>query len=671
MTDDKFILTSLNDENSKHIAGVLGNKTCKKMLDFLADTKEASEQDIAKGLDVPINTIEYNLKKLTKSGLVSKTKNFFWSVKGRKINMYKLAKKHIIISPNKKPNLNYLKSILPVIFVAALLVALIGLVILQEKGIIEPDQSQFKKFNSDIQMRNFIKENSEQYRGGFFEGIGVIGVAKTSAQAETADTSSDYSKTNIQVEGVDEADIVKNDGKYIYVVSGQKVVIVNAYPAEDMEALSEIEFDENIREIFINNDKLIIFSYQDVYIYDVLDKEEPKLEEEIFLDGTYVNSRMIGKYVYIISTKYADRNNPEPPVFIMGTGGASNIYVSEKNIYLTSYNMRYDEKIEETIVHKININKEDIEYIGSGGVPGNVLNQFSMDEFDDYFRIATTSGDFWEGTSMNNLYILDKDLEIVGSVEGLAEGEKIYSARFMGKRAYIVTFKKVDPLFVIDVADPENPEVLGYLKITGYSDYLHPYDENHVIGIGKETIVASDEDINRRNLQFAWYQGVKVSLFDVSDVENPIEVDKIEIGDRGTDSAALHEHKAVLFDKQKNLLVIPISLSEIDEGKYDGYEEIPPTARGERVWEGVYVLNVDLDGISLRGKITHNEFEPNEDEYIRFPYQNQIKRSLYMDDILYTISQAKIKANDLNDIDEINVLDLGYEGYSRPIYYDA
>jgi len=138
------------------------------------------------------------------------------------------------------------------------------------------------------------------------------------------------------------------------------------------------------------------------------------------------------------------------------------------------------------------------------------------------FRIATTA--WTSGSSQNNVYILDVDLNIVGKLENLAPKESIYSARFMGDRCYLVTFRKIDPLFVIDLKNPYDPEVLGQLKITGYSDYLHPYDENHVIGVGKETVAADWGD-------FSWYQGVKISLFDVSNVSNPVEIDKYEIGE--------------------------------------------------------------------------------------------------------------------------------------------
>lgn len=880
MADDKFILIGLDDERAKDVADVISNKTCKKILDYLSDVKEASEQDIAKGLGIPINTAEYNLGKLVKSGLVDKAKNFFWSVKGKKIGMFKLAKKHIIISPkSKRVDMKALKTILPVILIAAILVLIAG-VYLYPKEEVVVDQDKIKQFTSQEELTNFLKQNQElnehlSYEGGFLDRIAGVLKAGTNVMTATSSpsaamsesasggTADDYSTTNIQVEGVDEADIVKNDGKYIYVASGNKVKIVDAYPAGDMNILSEINIS-GVGNIFIKDDKLIVFansynavpyaeskiaseclgcggyggSLSLVYIYDITDKENPKLEDEISMEGNYVDSRMIDNYVYVISTKYVNTENPEPPIYIMNgvmekvsaadvnywpypdtsyvftsitainvengdvndevylTGSTNTIYVSKDNIYLTyqkTFNYKeyakqiaeevyypilsneYDKKIkdvldsdktdweklnemqkivneysssllgddfsefskelsdrlddfeikvqkerEKTIVHKINVDNGNINYKGVGEVPGRILNQFSMDEFDGYFRIATTTGQVSRsgGTSLNHLYVLDKDLKIVGSVEDLAPGESIHSARFLGNRAYIVTFKKIDPLFVIDVSNPEKPEVLGYLKITGYSDYLHIYDENHVIGLGKETAGGNE--------QFSWYQGIKVSLFDVTDVENPVEEAKIEIGDRGTDSSALYEHKAFLFDKEKNLLVIPISLAEIDESKYSG--EVPDNAYGEQVWQGVYVLDISLDGISERGRITHldnkSKYGPAKDEeigaireiygqdYIKtaenswetnntyyydysndvktiysddymdkqqggikdtsriYDYNTQIQRSLYMDDVLYTISNAKIKANNLNNVNEIDSLDLGYEDnyYPYPIY---
>ncbi len=313
----------------------------------------------------------------------------------------------------------------------------------------------------------------------------------------------------------------------------------------------------------------------------------------------------------------------------------NSIYVSLNNIfitYTTGYitNVRgYDEWIPSTVVHKISVADGQIEYKGQGEVPGQVLNQFSMDEYDGYFRVATTSGDVWGSSPQNNVYVLDGGLNIVGRLEGLAPGERIYSARFMGDRVYLVTFVRVDPLFVIDLADPTSPRVLGELKIPGYSDYLHPYDETHVIGLGKESTETNESG-------FALYEGVKLALFDVSDPANPVEVSKYTIGDRGTDSFALYDHRAFLFSREKNLLVIPISLVE-----------------GEQwTWQGAYVFDLTLEsGFVLKGKVAHSDFASPETAW---DYTNMVSRSLYIGDVLYTISEGQVKMNGLADLAEIN-----------------
>ncbi len=889
--DDKFIMMNLDDERSKNIADVLGNKTCRKIIDYLSDVKEASEKDIADALSMPLNTVEYNLNKLIKSGLIEKTKNFFWSVKGRKIDMYKLANKHIIISPKSKPKMEMIKTIVPVVLIAAVLLAIVGYAIYSESGsIINPIDSKLnpaKQFNSLEELSAFLNASSSGSDGNrvyaeesFAAPTTMNGAAKAGASLDSSTSQSgggagSYSKTNIQVEGVDEADIVKNDGKYIYALSGNKISIVKAYPASEMRIESEINVP-GAREIFVNGDRLIVFgenynyisygtakagvicmgcgggygeSKSSVYIYDISNRANPVLARNISFDGNYLDSRMIEDYVYLISSKYIYADRPVLPMYevngvsksvglsdiyyfdyvdnnyvfssisainldndevnskVYMTGGTGTIYVSQNNIFLTyqktmnwrDYNERkikdiyleispdkikekinevmssgvsvyekqaqiyqivfdysnslkgeekadFDKKLsdkiqefeiniakenQKTVVHKINIDKLDINYKTMGEVPGYLLNQFSMDEHDNYFRAATTTGEIWNGNSLNNIYVLDEELKIVGKIEDLAKGEKIYSARFIGKRAYMVTFKKTDPFYVIDLSDEKNPRVLGYLKIPGYSDYLHPYDENHIIGVGKEAVDASSEETSGRN-DFAWYQGVKVALFDVSDVANPKELSKFVIGDRGTDSSALYEHKAFLFDKEKGILAIPITLAQIDRSKYKecSQEELrtpeswnyclTSNTYGQQVWQGVYVLNIDLNGISLRGRVSHDEenkikYGSAKDEpigatrkdwsgnlwtkiesdkwttsnygyegsiwndyiidtlpggvnYNYMDYRYQIQRSLYMDNVFYSVSQARIKANDLNNLNELNKIDIGYSVQDYPVY---
>ncbi|HEU65856.1 MAG TPA: hypothetical protein ENN57_04220, partial [Chloroflexi bacterium] len=601
-----------------------------------------------------------------------------------------------------------------------LITVLVLLLLLPLTGFIQQDVDRpgslgISRFSSYEELKRFVKANTQD--------TGMLGPWRFwlgGAESDTlapAPSAADYSATNIQVAGVDEADIVKTDGEYIYLVSGNRTIIVKAYPPEQAQVLSEIELEGTVMGIFINGDRLVVFEggmpyyYDDVRlmvekiympyisprtsikVYDISDRENPRLQRELSADGEYVSSRMIGDYAYVVINEpvyeqddelnlprinfggneteipatdiyYCDvsdyyymyttiiaintqDDDQETTVETIMLGASSNLYVSLNNIYLTfpvwgSATWDY----QRTSIHRIHIEGAEIEYVASGEVPGMVLNQFSMDEYDGYFRVATTTHG---QTSLNHVYTMDMDLDIVGKLENLAPTERIYSARFMGERAYLVTFKQVDPLFVIDLKNPYEPEVLGELKITGYSDYLHPYDENHIIGIGKETTEEGE---------FAWYQGVKISLFDVTDVNNPEEIDKEIIGHRGTDSPVLWDHKAFLFDKSRNLLVIPVSVVEIDEAEYpDG---VPSWAWGKPVWQGAYIFHISPDaGLRLEGGITHIESSADlERDYYYFYSPFSVQRSLYIDDVLYTISEAKIKMNNLENLDYINEVQL-------------
>lgn len=452
-----------------------------------------------------------------------------------------------------------------------------------------------------------------------------------------------------------------------------------------------------------------------IEIYNISNRKTPTKQKEISITGNYFDSRMINNQVYLIINQPVNREKIELPkissdnqentipaseihhfetpahyyrfttilsinleemsvskeAYLMER--TQNMYVSKKNIYITNQNRNRQivseqilsdttatlvsetNQVEKTTIHRISIKDGEIQYAARGEVPGRVLNQFSMSEHKDYFRIATTTGHVARysdhGTAKNHVFILNQDLEIVGKLKNLAPGEKIYSARFMGDKAYLVTFKKVDPLFVLDLENPTNPKILGKLKIPGYSDYLHPYDENHLIGIGKSTVAAESGN-------FAWYQGIKIALFDVTDVNNPKQISKYIIGDRGTESLALKEHKAFLFSRSKNLLSIPITLAEIKEEKYPN--DVPPNMRGEYTWQGSYLLNIDAeDGLSLKGRISHLENREGllkSGYYYSSPYS--IKRTHYIENSLYTYSKEKIKINNLNNLSEINEINL-------------
>jgi uncharacterized secreted protein with C-terminal beta-propeller domain len=673
-----------------------------------------------------------------------------------------------------------------------------------------------KKFSSVDELKAYLL-NVEANRGQleavgstFFEDVGVdfdrtsvpILESPNVTSEETADqtgvftpdseelqvtSGKDYSTTNVQVEGVDEPDFLKNDGRYVYILSGDRLTIVDAYPAEDASVTVKIALDiqqgQYLQNMFLNNDTLVIFyqEYSEDYVIqeydfapvpvyqpkthalvlDVSDRENPEVLDNYEVSGNYNNARMIGEQVYLITTSdlYDYRNpiipyvaesssvvvrpdiyyfdNPElyfafntvtsinladdsdqavnSTSFLMNP--ASTLYMSEDNIYIAyqknqpyyyyqtntkerffeavvpllpedvqqeikdiednddlsasekwdrvsellqdTYNRmsdverdrlfedirqalaEYDERIaketQKTVIHKIAIGSNGINYESKGEVPGRLLNQFSMDESGDRFRVATTS-DFYSlyrGTTMyNNVYVLDANMEIVGKLEEVAKDESIYAARFMGDRLYLVTFRQIDPFFVIDLSE-DDPKVLGELKLPGYSNYLHPYDEDHVIGLGR-------------------YEGVKLALFDVSDVRNPELVDTYEIGGSGADSEVLYDHKALLFDRSKDVLSIPVSL--YPEYIYaEGGRYIEP-----KIWRGFYVFGVDPGaGFTLKGTVEH--FNDTGDYY--YIYGTHGSRSFYIGDVLYTVTLNNVvKMNDLESLDEINTLDIGPTG---------
>ena len=629
-------------------------------------------------------------------------------------------------------------------------------------------KSELPKFNSCQALANKLKEGYkiQEKNGTYLEGWGISKMVPLAGGTRDGETA-DYSTTNIQVAGVDEADIVKTDGKYIYTVSKNNITISQAYPSEKAKLLSKIKISDSPREIFIDGNNLLIFgarnttiplrrlekssskkitpeiypdySYRNltfVEIYNLSNRRNPVLKRKLEFEGNYYSSRKIGNYVYfvlnnypnyqalrslegeILPSKLGKKAKETLPVFwdsssassefnplcscseisyldpvinsqyltVIGLpiddynkeitkkvilGGGENVYASLENLYIakTNYSYRQDfnwldsvksgeNSSEKTTIYKFSLNKDKINYFGEGEVKGRVLNQFSMDEYDGNFRIATTIGRVSRhgGKTSNNIYVLDKNLKLVGSLENIAPGENIHSARFMGKKGYLVTFKKVDPFFTLDLSDPKSPKIIGKLKIPGYSDYLHPYDENHIIGIGKNTVEAEES----WGGDFVWYQGIKIALFDISDFNNPKEMYKTVIGDRGSSSPVLKDHKAFLFDKDKNLLVIPILLAEIPEDQ----KKDPKRARnlrGDYTFQGSYVYDLSLDkGFVLKGRVSHYDDDEifKKSGYYFGDNDLTIKRNLYIGDSLYSISDKKILINSLDNLSEKGKIDL-------------
>ena len=349
-------------------------------------------------------------------------------------------------------------------------------------------------------------------------------------------------------------------------------------------------------------------------------------------------------------------------------GTAENVYASTENLYiaipasLSQGPVVMDSAIPNQSqssmnIYRFSLKNKQVTYTASGTVPGRILNQFSMDEYGSFFRIATTADKYTGDNCItsNNIYVLDEALQMKGKIENIAPGELIYSARFMGNRVYLVTFRTVDPFFVIDLTNPAQPKILGKLKIPGYSNYLHPYDENHIIGFGKDTV----ETKGYQGTTQAYYLGMKIALFDVSDLNNPVEMDKVIIGDRGTDSELLNNHKALLFAKDKNLLAFPVTVSQVDKSTVNQVPGSSP-AYGSFAFQGAYVYNISLTGgLKYKGRITHLSQEDylKAGDYWSGP-DSSIKRILYIGNNLYTVSANTIQAHQINDLKLVGSLKL-------------
>lgn len=555
-------------------------------------------------------------------------------------------------------------------------------------------------------MKEMINENQKyRYNNVIFDETDMMNSSMETAKEYKA--NSDFSTTNVQVQGVDEADIVKTNGNYIFYYRNTENT-VSIIDTKNKEVIKNIEY-EDIQPIdmYLNNDKLIVITnYREketlklrsghiygntirVVEYNISDINSIKTEREVEIEGNLVTSRMINDYVYIVSNKYIydemlededllkptykdtaigeevkcieyadiqyfpdtqvnsymivssfNINNDKPVNIQTYLGNGDNVYASTENLYVTcmeytisneakSIAIMYDSYRNDTKVYKFELKNGEINYVADATVPGTVNNQFSMDEYNGYFRIATTHrSKETEYKNVNNLYVLDESMNLVGQIEDLAPDEKIYSVRYMGDLAYVVTFKQVDPLFVIDLSKPTEPKVLGQLKIPGFSDYLHPYDETHIIGFGKDT---------EENGEQVKEKGFKMALFDVSDVSNPKELYSVKIGDIGTYSELLYNHKALLFSKEKNIIAFPITVREKqNSSKY--YRKV--------TFEGAIIYGLSLEnGFEERARISHNE-------------NYSVERIIYIGNNIYTLSQNLVKITDMNTMEKIGEIEL-------------
>jgi len=310
---------------------------------------------------------------------------------------------------------------------------------------------------------------------------------------------------------------------------------------------------------------------------------------------------------------------------------------------------KFKEK-EKTIIHKIVINNGKIEYRAMGEVSGRIISKTSIGEEGNYLRVATAKKQSQLSVatanqdSYSSVFVLDSNLKTIGSLENLATTEKIYSAHFIGDRVYLITFKQSDPLFVIDLSNPTKPAVLGALKVPGMSNYLHPTDKNGniLIGLGREV-----EEVPGG---LATGKGLKLSLFDFSDLKKPMELDNFLLGDENSSSITLSDHKSFLYSVEKKILSVPAAIYE----------------KGKLAFAGSLVFSFDNGQLGLKGKVDHssggNFTQVDMWNGINY-YNNTVKRSFYIEDNIYTFSNKYLKINSLADMAEIKSIELTAGGY--------
>lgn len=558
----------------------------------------------------------------------------------------------------------------------------------------ENSQQVMNTFASIDEIKSAVKKIEKQ-------GSVNYSVSETLIESATKDTAavggaSSYADTYKQVDAVDEGDIIKNDGKYIYYVNSidNTIVIFGAHN-DNAEVVSSIDdfkinnsdddsYAENstgentsceyISDIYIYKDKLIVNTSKTIfkdadyydcddltaaYIYDISDIEKPKKINSFAQSGCYTSSRMIGSQLYIVSNEYIyiDQckddddyvpyvcsgkdlkkesiavsdicylENPNSASYLVVSsinvesakksadtkalfGAGTDIYCNENNLYVAMNEISWQglienhDKIDSKVnIVKISLSENEIKFTAKGEVDGNTLNQFSMDEKDGNLRVATTSYNK-EGKEINNLFVLDESLSKIGEVTGFAETESIKAVRFLGDAAYVITYEQTDPLFVIDLSEPSNPQIKGEVKITGFSSLLVPVDENTLLGIGYST------DDGENDIDMEITDGIKLALFDISNPESPKVMDSYVMKNAYSD--AQYNHHALVVNSDKGYYAIPY-----DWNDYENYDEE----------HGAITFEVKDGKINVT-----NKFKISSNE--------TVSRCTYIDDTLYVLDYS-------------------------------
>ena len=506
-------------------------------------------------------------------------------------------------------------------------------------------------------------------------------LAGSEAKSSSAGGDAGHSETYLQVEEVDEADIVKTDGKYIYYVNGKREVVILEADNGKTHKLSVIgtaDIENYIDDIYLKGDILITTGYfydgdegfTGIVTYDISDRSDPVMITAFRQTGRIVSSRMVGNYVYLVTADSVYKGGrilpkctidgefremdaesiccvpePEQSSYIVLSamditsgksaksssraifGATDEIYCNDHNLYAAVREWDSETGTDYTRIVRASLDGLKVKFNGSARVRGYIDNQFSMDEKDGYFRIATTAQR--NGMDVNNLFVLDSKLKTVGELTGFARNESIRAVRYFGDKAYVITYEQIDPLFIIDLSDPSRPKIDGEVKIDGFSTLLIPAGKGRLLGIGHAT------GDNGYGGEYA--SGLKLALFDISDPSEPKVLDSKEFKDM--DSPAQNTHKALTLNSKAGWYAIPYGIwheSEVPESS--DIVETPPDADAEEpfstddtidVPESTYEAGVLVFGADDKLDImdqhkTGSEF---------------ITRSVYIGDYIYALDE--------------------------------
>jgi inhibitor of cysteine peptidase len=618
-----------------------------------------------------------------------------------------------------------------------------------------------KRVGNYTKLLEILKQNPPRYYPNYRTAVpaavtpGALRPGVDIASASTFELAG-FSSTLVQVSGVDEGDVVKNDAGWIYQINNNRVLIIRAQPLAELGLAATLDFSGGSfypRQIYLEGDLLIVvgisyvnpvserqarqmrstfFSTSAVQlkVYDISNPEHPELSREIEVEGDLLETRKIGSKMVLVTRDYPESHRfgfrtaatlrlatpafrdsrrgkkfrnlgpaniyyfpgfDDPNYLVVSSvdlansqsfvkvaaflGAGDKVYATRENLYVTA--SRYNDSrfmasteprptfgltvtypltgvslmplafvTEQTDIYKFSLSGDRPQFVAAAQVPGVLLNSYSMDEYDGHLRLATTARTLQpSGLEENAVYVLNENLELVGQIEHIAPSERIYSARFIGSRLFLVTFRQIDPLYAIDLSDPANPVIRGELKVPGYSGFLLPLDENHLIGIGKDVHEELWDDPWRfGRFPFIFTKGIKLSLFDVSDMADPTLLHEFGIGDRGTESQALYDPHSLFWDATRGLLGLPVMVAMLSDAGQGS-----PWQYGEMVFQGAYVFHVSPQtGFNLRATVSHlSQGRPVWHEWDR-----HISRILSIGSDLYTLSDAIIKANDIESFEE-------------------